>query len=325
MNDFFTNIFFMVLVVGGLLITLSVSVMFILLMERRVVAFMQDRLGPNRVGYEGLLQSVADGFKLMLKETIIPAHVDKLLFFLAPFLVFVPAAMAFAVFPLSKKLVAVDLNVGLLYLLSLSSIVAMGILLAGWSSNNKFSLLAVIRLVAKNISYEIPLVLSTAGVVMITGSLKLSAIIDAQSHVWFVLLQPVAFVIYFICALAEVNRAPFDLVEAESELVGGFHTEYSGFTFALFYLAEYVNMIVVSLLASVVFLGGWQGSVLPGFIWLFGKAFFFLFVMIWIRATLYRFRIDQLLSFCWKWLIPICLVNIALTGVGITVWQSYFR
>lgn len=317
------KVFIMVSVVGILLGLLSVSVMAIMLLERRLLAFMQDRLGPNRVGYQGILQSFADGFKLLFKEPIIPTQADTLLYLLAPVLVFVPTAMTFAVFPLDRALVALDLHLGVLYLFSLASVVTMGILVAGWASNNHFSLYGTLRLVAKNISYEIPLVLSTFGVIMLSGSLRLQSIIEAQHDVWFVFLQPVAFVIYFICALAEVNRSPFDLVEAESELVGGFHTEYSGFPFAMFFLAEYINMVVIAVLASVLFLGGWQGWLLPGWFWLLLKSAGFLFVMIWIRTTLMRFRIDQLLALCWKWLIPLALGNIVITVVVLGIWGFF--
>ncbi|MBI4231799.1 NADH-quinone oxidoreductase subunit NuoH [Candidatus Peregrinibacteria bacterium] len=319
------EILIMITIVGILLVCLSVMVMFLVWLERRLLAFIQDRQGPNRVGPQGILQSVADGIKLFLKESIIPTKADKPLFFLAPILVFVPAVMSFAVFPINQDLSAVNLNVGLLYLFSLSSVIAMGILLAGWSSNNKYSLLGALRLVAKNISYEIPLVLSTLGVVMITGSLNLGTIVSAQSQLWFILLQPLGFLIYFISAIAEVNRSPFDVVEAESELIGGFHTEYSGFMFALFFFAEYLNTVVISLIASTLFLGGPTGPFLPGIIWLIIKTYGFIILMMWIRGTLVRFRIDQLLGFCWKRLVPLALLNLVITALGITIWHQYLN
>lgn len=316
------EVLLMTAIVIVLLLSLSVMVMFLVWFERRLLAFIQDRQGPNRVGPQGILQSLADGIKLFFKESIIPAKADRPLFFLAPVLVFVPAAMSFAVFPVNKDLSAINLNVGLLYLFSLSSVGAMGILLAGWSSNNKYSLLGALRLVAKNISYEIPLVLSTLGVVMITGSLNLLTIISGQTNLWFIFLQPIGFLIYLISAIAEINRSPFDLVEAESELIGGFHTEYSGFMFALFFFAEYVNTVVISIIASILFLGGPQGPLLPGIVWLIIKAYGFIVIIMWIRGTLVRFRIDQLLHFCWKRLVPLALLNLAFTALGITIWQN---
>ncbi len=309
----------------GVLLLLSVFIMVIIVIERQVLGAIQDRIGPNRVGPFGYLQGLADGMKLFFKETIIPSQVDRPLFLLAPVVVFVSAVLGFAVLPFAKTIIFVDLHIGFLYLLSLSSVGAMGLLIAGWASNNKYSLLGALRLVAKNIAYEIPLVLSTFGVVLLAGSMNLREIVEAQSTVWYIVIQPLAFVIFFICALAEVNRAPFDLVEAESEIIAGALTEYSSFSYALFFFAEYVNMIVTSLLGSVLFLGGWYGPFVSGIWWIAIKAFILLLVMIWIRGTLYRIRIDQLLELCWKKLLPLAFLNLALTAIGVTFFLNFWK
>jgi NADH-quinone oxidoreductase subunit H len=287
-------------------------------LERKLSAFIQDRLGPMENGPQGIIQPVIDAVKLLLKEDIIAKGIDRPLFKMAPYVVFAASFAVFAVVPFADGFSPADLNVGVFYILAISSFVVAGIMMAGWSSNNKWSLLGALRSVAQAVSYEIPISITVLSVVMIAGSMSLQDICLAQSGgFWnwngFAIHQnpflPVGFLIYFVASLAEANRAPFDLPEAESELVGGYHTEYSGMRFALFFLAEYANMLIVGMLATVLFLGGWQPlfpalDFIPGPIWLFGKAYLFVLVQIWIRMTLPRLRVDQLMYVCWKVLVP---------------------
>jgi NADH-quinone oxidoreductase subunit H len=298
-------------------------------LERKVSARIQNRLGPMENGPQGLLQPVIDSVKLLLKEDIIADGIDRPLFKAAPYVVFGAAFATFAVVPLARGISPADLNIGVFYVLAVSSFVVAGIMMAGWSSNNKWSLYGAMRSVSQAVSYEIPVSLSVLGVVMVTGSMSLQDICSAQDGgFWhwngFALHQNpfivISFLVYFIASLAEVNRTPFDLPEAESELVGGYHTEYSGMRFALFFLSEYANMLAVGILATVLFLGGWQAPVpalefVPGFIWLFGKAYVFVLVQIWLRFTLPRLRVDQLMHVCWKVLIPVSLVLLALASL----------
>jgi NADH-quinone oxidoreductase subunit H len=302
--------------------------------ERRAISRIQSRIGPNRVGPFGLLQPVADGLKLIFKESITPAQADRVIYFLAPVMSVVPALIGFAVIPVGDRvrllgreipLHLANVNVALPYLLAVSSLGVYGIVLAGWSSNNKWSLLGGLRSSAQMVSYELALGASLIGVVMITGSLSLVDIVNAQSPLPFVVLQPLAFVIYATCAIAEVNRAPFDLPEAEQELTAGYHTEYSGLKFALFYMAEYINIITVSAIATTLFLGGWRGPFLSetlGPVWFLIKVIFLLFCFVWIRGTFPRLRYDRLMSLGWKVLLPLALLNIVLTAVGIVVWDA---
>jgi NADH-quinone oxidoreductase subunit H len=294
--------------------------------ERKVIAFMQDRLGPTRTGPRGLLQPAADGLKLLFKEDIIPAGADRWVFFFAPIVVFVTALTAFMIIPLggtayipftSKhvNLFLTDLNVGLLLILALGGIGVYGIILGGYASGNRYALIGGLRSAAQVISYELVLGLALVGAMLVTGSLSLLTIVNYQrDHTWLIVLQPAGFILYLISAIAETNRAPFDLPEAENELVAGFHTEYSGFRFSMFFLGEYINMLVVSGVAATVFLGGWDGPILPGPIWLFIKMLLFMFVYIWLRATLPRFRYDQLMGIAWKVLLPLTLANILVTA-----------
>jgi NADH-quinone oxidoreductase subunit H len=320
-----------------LLNAVLVSVTFMTLLERKVIAWVQVRLGPMRVGPYGSLQPVADAIKLLLKEDITPARADKWVFTLAPIVSMVPALIVFAVIPFDREatffgypisLVVADINVGLLYIVSVSSIGVYGIILAGYASNSKFPLLAGLRASAQLISYEIAITMMLVSIVVMSGTLSMVGIIDAQfnARVWYVFLQPVAFVILFIGGLAETNRAPFDLPEAEQELTGGYHTEYSGMRFALFFLAEYANMIVVSGVATTLFFGGWLRpfpnvealailGYVPGWMWFVAKTFVFLNVFIWIRATLPRYRYDQLMRLGWKVLIPLGIANLVVTAV----------
>ncbi|MDN3510506.1 MAG: NADH-quinone oxidoreductase subunit NuoH [Candidatus Jettenia sp.] len=296
--------------------------------ERKIMAHMQVRLGPMRVGPHGLLQPIADGIKLLFKEDIIPERANKFLFVLAPIMTLVPALITFAVIPFGDKikifgysidLVITDINVGFLYIFAVSSLGVYGVVMAGWASNNKYSLLGGIRSSAQMISYELTLGLSLIGVVMLTGSLSLVDIVNAQAKIWNIILQPIGFFIYVTSAFAEVNRTPFDLPEAESELVAGYHTEYSSMKFAMFFMAEYANMITVSAIAVTFFLGGWQGPFLPPVVWFMLKLSGCLFFFIWIRSTYPRLRYDQLMHFGWKFLLPLSLFNILITGLVMVI------
>ncbi|MBI2095621.1 MAG: NADH-quinone oxidoreductase subunit NuoH [Candidatus Omnitrophica bacterium] len=305
------------IILFGTLVALFVSVnaLFLVWMERKVSARIQLRRGPLHVGWEGLLQTVADAVKLVSKELTLPKEGDKFLYLLAPALVFAPLLAAFLVLPLGPGLVIRDLNVGFLFVTSLTNITFIGIFIAGWSSNNKYALLGSMRAVAQNISYEIPLLLSTMGVVLIAGTLKMSGLVAAQEKLWFAALQPAAFLIFLCASLAEANRAPFDIPEAESELVAGFHTEYSGMRFALFFLGEYTAVFISSAIATTLFLGGWRGPLLPGPVWFLLKTYAVVFVVMWIRWTFPRLRSDQLMNFAWKVLIPLGIANVFLTAV----------
>ena len=293
-----------------------VTMMYLTLLERKVVGRMQNRIGPNRVGKWGLLQPFADGVKMLTKEDIVPAGADPVLHFMAPVLIVVPALLVFAVLPFGRGMTGVDLNIGLLYFLAVSSTTTIAIFMASWGSRNKFSLLGGMRSVAQMISYEIPMVLSVVPVILITGSLSTNAIVEAQSSLWFVATPWgfFAFVIFFLCGVAECNRSPFDLPEAESEIVAGFHTEYSGMKFALFYMAEFMNSFTVSAICATVFLGGWQGPFLPSWVWFMLKTYSLIFVMIWFRGTLPRFRVDHLMGLAWKFLLPLTMINIFAVG-----------
>ena len=302
--------------------------------ERKVLARMQDRLGPTRTGPFGLLQPIADGVKLLSKEDIVPANADRLVFLIAPVLSFIIAPLGAMVIPFGGSftlaghrvnLYVADINVAILYILALSSIGVYGIILGGYASGNRYSLLGGLRSAAQVVSYELVLGLSLVGVLILSGSLSLVDILHEQQRTlsifglqvpnWYVLSQPLAFALFMIAAVAETNRTPFDLPEAETELIGGFHTEYSGFRFSFFFLAEYISMIVISLLAATVFLGGTDGPIFNGVWWLVVKATIFLFFYVWLRATLPRFRYDQLMGLAWKVMIPLALLNIALTGL----------
>ncbi len=310
-----------ILIVFG---TIQIMVISMIWLERKIMAHMQVRLGPMRVGPHGLLQPIADGIKLLFKEDIIPEKANKLLFILAPAMAMIPALITFAVIPFGDKvkifgynvdLVITDINIGFLYVFAVSSLGIYGIVMAGWASNNKYSLLGGIRSSAQMISYELTLGLSLIGVVMLTESLSLVDVVNAQSKLWNIVVQPIGFFIYFTSAIAEVNRCPFDLPEAESELVAGYHTEYSSMKFAMFFMAEYANMITVSAIAVTFFLGGWHGPFLPPVVWFMLKLSCCLFFFIWIRSTFPRLRYDQLMHFGWKFLLPLSLLNILITGL----------
>ena len=283
-------------------------------LERKVIGHMQVRMGPMRVGPHGLLQPIADGLKLFFKEDIVPYEAYRLTFYVAPLICLVCALVLFAVVPISKTFMITRINIGLLYILSIASVGVLGIILAGWASGSKYSLLGGLRSAAQMFSYEIFLGFSLMGPLMIAGSLDLVKIVEAQK-VPLALYQPVAFIIYIIAALGEINRIPFDLPEAESELVAGFHTEYSGMKFAYFFLAEYANMLIVSAIATIVFLAGWKGPVLPGWMWFLIKLFAFVYFFIWVRATFTRYRYDQFMKIGWKIMLPLVLANIVVTGI----------
>jgi NADH-quinone oxidoreductase subunit H len=284
--------------------------------ERRGMGRMQARLGPNRAGPFGLFQPVADAVKILTKEDIIPTKADKIVHWLAPVVAFAPALMIFAVVPFQEGALLADLNIGILYVVAISSVSTLGIFMAGWGSSNKYSLLGAMRQVAAVVSYEIPAVLAIASVVLIAGSLSLNQIVLAQD-IPFILLQPLGFLLFFIAGCAEINRSPFDLMEADSELVAGFHTEYSGMKFAMFYLTEYAEALVISAVITTLFLSGWRGPLLPPWLWFVLKVIAVFFVMVWTRTTLPRVRIDQLMALAWKFLLPLALINLLITGIEV--------
>jgi NADH-quinone oxidoreductase subunit H len=323
----------------------QLCVAYMTLMERKVLGFIQIRLAPRRVGPSGILQPIADGIKLLLKEDLIPDKADKILFVLAPALSIIPAFAALAVIPFAGSPFNIagyeitpwvtDVNIGILYILSITSLGVYGIMLGGWSSNSKYSLLGALRSAAQMVSYEVPLGLAIIGPLMLAGTASMTGIVRAQQEMgtWFFVPQIVALGIYFISGVAETNRTPFDLPEAEAELVAGYQTEYSGMKFAFFFLAEYTNMIVVSAIATTLFFGGWLrpfpsvesleflnflnfiSPALSGAFWFGLKVFLILFVYIWIRGTFPRYRYDQLMNLGWKWLLPLALVNVVVTGL----------
>ncbi len=318
-----------VLIGVGLLLAYALLALFYIYFERKVCAAFQCRLGPNRVGKWGLLQSFADMFKILIKELITLKNTDKLLFALAPYLVISASMLAFACLPWGNGLQIIDFNIGIFFLIAVSSIGVLGILLAGWSSNNKFTLIGAMRSGAQMISYELSISLSIITMVVLVGSMSIGDIVNAQSNTWLIfqghLPAVVAFIIYLIAGTAETNRGPFDLPEAESELTAGYHTEYSGIHFGFFYLAEYLNLFIVGGVAALMFLGGWQPlhisgwegfndvmNFIPSVVWFLGKAIFMTFIIIWFKWTFPRLRIDQLLTLEWKYLMPISMVNLIL-------------
>ena len=325
------NILAMVLVALIYLGIFAVAGLYLVLLERRVAAWFQLRLGPNRVGYQGLLQTMADALKLVSKELTGTVKADKFLYNLAPYFVIITSLMALAVFPFTQGFQAFDINIGIFFLIAISSIGVIGILLGGWSSNNKFALIGAMRSGVQTISYELSIGLSLLTMVLLTGSLQLSEIVEVQKDGWLIVQGHIpaliAFMIYMIAGTAETNRAPFDMVEAESELGAGFHTEYSGMKFAYFFLAEFINMFIIASIATTVFFGAWLSPFgitesIPwlGIFWFLLKAFVLVFLMMWFRWTFPRLRIDQLLTLEWKYLLPINLVNIML--MAFLVWQN---
>uniref|UniRef100_A0A7C3Z8X7 NADH-quinone oxidoreductase subunit H n=1 Tax=Desulfobacca acetoxidans TaxID=60893 RepID=A0A7C3Z8X7_9BACT len=325
------GIILLIVKLGLVLVVLLTLAAYLVFAERKLLARLQIRLGPNRAGPFGLLQPLADAVKLLVKEDFVPQGADRVIFLLAPVVVAATALLIFAVVPFGEELtlggrhipmVVADLPVGLLYVLALSSIGVYGVALGGWASNSKFSLLGGIRAVAQMISYELSLGLSLVPIVMLAGSFSLVGIVAAQDSYPFLLLQPLSFLIFFVSAVAETKRIPFDLPEAENELVAGYHTEYSGMRFGLYFLGEYVTLVVLGSLVAVFFLGGWRGPLLPPLAWFLIKVLAVVFVMIWMRGTLPRLRYDQLMHFGWKFLIPLALVNIMVTGGVILFLES---
>ncbi|MFC2010418.1 NADH-quinone oxidoreductase subunit NuoH [Chloroflexota bacterium] len=300
-------IFFLLMVIGFIYI------------ERRALGRMQSRIGPNRTGPFGLLQPIADAVKVLLKENIVPDNADKILHALAPIVAFAPAVMIFAAIPLADGWGLVpDLNIGILFVVAIGSISTVGVFMAGWGSSNKYSLISAMRNIAAVVSYEIPIVMTAASVVLIAGSLSLHQIVGAQD-IPFILLQPLGFLIYFIAGCAEINRSPFDLMEADSELVAGFHIEYSGMKFAMFYLVEYGEAVGMAAIITTLFLGGWRGPILPGFLWFVIKVLAVFLFMVWTRTTLPRVRIDQLMALAWKFLFPLAIINMIIVAIEILV------
>jgi NADH-quinone oxidoreductase subunit H len=316
----------------ALVIPLMVSVAYLTYAERKVIGWIQLRRGPNRVGFYGLLQPLADAAKLLMKEVVIPQSANRLLFFIAPLLSIMPALAAWAVLPVGDGLVIADINAGLLYVLAMASIGVYGIILAGWASNSKYALLGALRAGAQVVSYEIAMGFALVGVLMAAGSLNISAIVEAQAGPiwnWYWLPLLPLFIVYWVSGVAETNRLPFDMAEGESEIVAGFHVEYSGMAFAIFFLAEYANMIMISGLASIMFLGGWYSPVhgipllgplfswVPGIVWFCLKTAFFLFCYIWFRGTFPRYRYDQIMRLGWKVLIPVTVVWLVVESIFI--------
>ena len=331
MSLWVVGIIFLIVKLLVVLVALLLLAAYLIYVERRLLGFFQVRLGPNRAGPWGLLQPIADALKLLCKEDFVPAGADRYIFLYAPAVVAGTALLIFAVVPFAQGWtyrgqpipgVVSDLNVGLLYVYALSSIAVYGVALGGWASNSKYSLLGAIRGAAQMISYELALGLSLAPVVMMSGSFSLVDIVNAQARGPFILWQPLSFIIFFVSSVAEMKRIPFDLPEAENELVAGYHMEYSGMRFGLYFLGEYVTMVTLGALVAVFFLGGWRGPWLPPLVWFFLKVGAAAFVIIWIRATLPRFRYDQLMQLGWKVLIPVALLNIVITG-GVLLAMGY--
>ncbi|MEE8214530.1 MAG: NADH-quinone oxidoreductase subunit NuoH [Alphaproteobacteria bacterium] len=311
----------------AILVPLLLAVAYLTLAERKVLAAMQLRKGPNVVGWFGLLQPFADGLKLFVKETVIPTGANKVVFVLAPMVTFVLALVAWAVIPFDEGMVLADINVGVLYLFAISSMGVYGVIMAGWASNSKYAFLGALRSAAQMVSYEISMGFVIVTVLLCVGSLNLTKVVMAQQNVWFAVPLLPMFVIFFVSTLAETNRAPFDLPEAEAELVSGYNVEYSSMTFALFFLGEYANMILMSALTTVLFLGGWLAPFgfapftwVPGPIWFAAKISFVLFLFLWVRATFPRYRYDQLMRLGWKVFLPLSLLWVAVTAVALTTF-----
>ena len=325
------DILIVILKIFLIILPLLISIAYLTFFERKVIGSMQLRKGPNVVGPFGLLQPIADGLKLLSKETIFPDDSNKFLFILSPIITFVLALIAWAVIPIDYKVVLADINVGIMYIFAVSSLGVYGIIVAGWSSNSRYAFLGSLRSAAQMISYEVSIGLIIISILLTAGSLNLSSIVLSQEKVWYIIPHFPMFVIFFISTLAETNRAPFDLPEAESELVAGYNVEYSSMSFGLFFLGEYGNMILMSSMSTILFLGGWLPPVqneflnlIPGFIWFLAKVAFLLFIFLWVRATLPRYRYDQLMSLGWKLFLPLSLFWIIVTSCVIFWMRGYF-
>lgn len=291
------------------------NVIFLVWWERKVLGHMQARLGPMRVGWHGVLQTVADALKIVTKEDIIPAKADRFLFMVAPLIAFLPSFLVYVTIPFSDKIQVHDIDIGILYILAIAAMGPVGIIIAGWSSHNKWALYGGMRSAAQQISYEVPMLLAVLGVVMLSRTMSLQGIVEAQRDMWFIVYQLIGFFIFLVTMLAEINRTPFDMPEAESELVAGYNVEYASAKFLMFFLAEYTNTFTVAALAVLLFLGGWHGPFLPPIVWFALKTYFIVWFIFWVRATLPRIRVDQLMVLSWKFLIPLALLNIGLTGL----------
>jgi NADH-quinone oxidoreductase subunit H len=297
----------------------ALMVLFLVLLERKVSARFQMRLGPMRVGWHGYIQTLADALKLLQKENITPVNVDRGVYFWAPVVTFVAALAVYVTIPFGQGLIVRDLNIGILFILAITTFTVIGLLMAGWSSNNKYGMLGGFRSAAQVVSYEVPLALAVVAVIMLTQTLSMGEIVGQQAkfYEWYVWRQPLGFLIFFVAGTAEANRTPFDLPEADSELVAGFVTEYSGMKFAMFFLAEFLNMFTLSAVATTLYFGGWNGPFLPSWVWFLIKAMVGVFILMWFRWTYPRLRVDQLMGFAWKFLMPLAFLNILLTGLGI--------
>jgi NADH-quinone oxidoreductase subunit H len=315
-----TDLLRVVVVLGVLFASLTLAAGLIWL-ERRLLALWQDRYGPNRVGPFGLLQVLADMIKIFTKEDWVPPFADRPVFVLAPAIIMVTVLMSFAVLPVTASIVVVDLNIALLFFLGMSSLGVYSVVLAGWSSDNKYALLGGLRASAQMLSYEVFMGLSLTGVVLLAGSFDLGAIVYAQRRIWFVVPQFLGFVLFLIAGLAETRRIPFDLPESESELVAGFHSEYSGMKFGMFFVGEYLGVVLISAMIAVLFFGGWLGPVLPPILWFFVKMFAFICFFILVRASLPRPRFDQLMAWGWKVMLPLALANLMVTGAIVLAWR----
>ena len=321
MENWVAGLILLIIKLGVMLVVLLLAAAYLVWVERKLLSRLQVRYGPNRAGRFGLLQPLADLIKLVAKEDTVPEAADKTIFLFAPAVAGSTAMLIFSVIPFGAHMIITDLNVALLFVIALSSLSVYGVVLGGWASNSKYGLLGGIRGAAQMISYELSLGLSLVPIVMLARSFSLVDIVNAQTHYPFILIQPVSFLIFFISAMAEIKRIPFDLPEAENELVAGYHTEYSGMRFGLFFLGEYITLIVLGGLVTVFFLGGWRGPFLPPLGWFVLKVLAVIFVMIWMRGTLPRLRYDQLMSLGWKALIPVALFNIMVTGAIILIME----
>lgn len=306
----------MLLILGVIIAFISIAALFLVWWERKVSAHMQVRLGPMRTGWHGWRQTIIDAIKLIQKEDVVPLKVDKPVFVVAPLVVFVAALTVYVCIPFGQGLIVRDLNIGILYILAITTFTVVGLLMAGWGSNNKWSLLGGLRSAAQIVSYEVPLTLSVLGVVLLAQSLSMVEIVKSQVHFWdwYIVRQPIGFLVYLTAAIAEVNRTPFDIPEAEQELVAGYNTEYSGMKFAMFFFAEYANLFIISAVSTTLFLGGWHGPWLPSWVWFFAKTFGVIFLIMWFKWTYPRIRVDQLMGFAWKFLLPLAFLNLILTG-----------
>lgn len=321
-SELIVNLIMTLICIVIIFLLVAISALVFTLGERKVCAWIQVRIGPNRVGPWGLLQSTADMLKLLDKEDVIPRGIDRWLWVLSPILIFIPAAMVYALYPFDDGVIFADVNIGLFLLIAISSQSVLPFLMGGYASNSKYAMLGGMRTVAQMLSYEVPMVIALMGIIMITGSLKMSAIVEAQSEIWFIFLQPIAFFIYMVTSLVESNRPPFNMVEGESEIIAGPFTEYTGMRWALFFLAEFANLLSIGILTSTLFLGGWQGpDFLPTQLWFWIKAFLMVLVYQWIGWTFPRTRMDTILSFGWKVLLPLALLNLLLTGFGIYIFR----